>query len=193
MTRQDATAVLSILKAAFPAAFRDMTLGDANAMVNLWAEMFADDDPRLVTAAVKSYINDDTQFFPSIGQIKEKMRLICEDGGLSEAAAWALVSRACQNGLYGSEKEFAKLPTEIQALVGSPSQLREWAMMDTETLQSVVASNFQRAYRTEIRRKEEMSKLPADVRKLVGQLSDSFLPQKLTEADLSNGENWRMN
>lgn len=183
MTRKDTAGVMSILKAAFPAAFRDMTSADANAMVNLWTEMFVDDDPRLVTAAVKSYINDDTRFFPSVGQIKAKMRLLCEGDGLSEAAAWSMVSRACQNGLYGSEKEFAKLPPEIQALVGSPSQLRDWAMMDTETLQSVVASNFQRAYRTVTKRKEELAKLPADVRKLVAQIGDAFAPQQLTEAD----------
>ena len=59
--------------------------------------------------------------------------------------AWNLVARAIRNSGYESRKEYDNLPPDIQRLVGSPEQLRDWAMMDSSTVHSVVASNFQRA------------------------------------------------
>lgn len=42
MNRTETLAVMSILKAAYPAYYRDMKRQDAEAVVNLWSEMLAD-------------------------------------------------------------------------------------------------------------------------------------------------------
>ena len=53
--------------------------------------------------------------------------------------------------------------------------------MDTNTLNSVVASNFQRAYRQHVQRQEEYQKLPGDVRAVVDALAEGFKAKSLTD------------
>ena len=64
MNRTETLAVMSILKAAYPAYYRDMKRQDAEAVVNLWSEMLADYPADLVAAAVKSHIASDRKGFP---------------------------------------------------------------------------------------------------------------------------------
>lgn len=84
--------------------------------------------------------------------------------------AWALVSKALRNGLYGAEKEFNELPTTVQKAVGSPENLHNWATSDYETIETVIASNFQRTYRTVVEREKSNSMLPLEVRQKIEQI-----------------------
>ena len=86
--------------------------------------------------------------------------------------AWNLVAKALRNSAYGSEEEFAKLPPAVQRVAHSPSQLREWALMDADTVQSVVASNFQRAYTARQKSDREFEALPPAVRQYVAALTE---------------------
>jgi hypothetical protein len=61
------------------------------------------------------------------------------------------------------------LPPEIRRLVGSVSQLKEWAY--TEGDMSVIASNFMRSYRVTATRDKEISRLPESGKQLMKQLS----------------------
>ena len=106
----------------------------------------------------------------SIGEISRPAEL-------SEGEAWALIAKALRNSSYNSEKEFEALPENLQRLVGHPSQLREWASMDTETVQSVVQSNFMRSYRARQESERKMQAMPSDVRaKLAGIAEVKQLP-----------------
>jgi len=49
--------------------------------------------------------------------------------------------------------------------VGSPNQLRAWALMDEETVQSVVASNFQRSYKAIAAKQKEQAALERKLKK----------------------------
>lgn len=60
----------------------------------------------------------------------------------------------------------------MQRLVGSASQLREWAMMDADTVSSVVASNFQRSYKVRAKNEREILALPSSVRGYMAQLTE---------------------
>lgn len=168
MTPTETGKIMDILKTAYPRFYSGPEAPDIRKMVGLWSEMFRDDDVGLVAAAVKALIEtDDKGYPPHIGAVKAKLRLITGGDEISEAEAWSLVSSAVRNGLYGSREEFEKLPLVLRRLVGSPSQLREWALMDSDTLHSVVSSNFQRSYKVVAQREREIAKLPPDVRRLV--------------------------
>lgn len=172
MTREDVIKIMSVLRGAYPGFYRDISKAEALDTINLWTDLFANDDAALVGAAVKSVIEGDEKGFPpTIGQVKAKMRLLTGSHELTEGEAWAQVAAAVRNGIYGSQEEFDKLSPTIQRIVGSPSQLREWAMMDSETLHSVVASNFQRSYKAITAKDREVAKLPADVRQMVDQIA----------------------
>ena len=95
------------------------------------------------------------------------MRKLMQDDDLSEMEAWAKISAACRNGIYGAQEEFDKLSPTLQRIVGSPQQLSEWALLDADSLQSVVASNIQRSFRTVQQREREQAKLPQEVQALL--------------------------
>lgn len=168
MTRDDVIKIMSVLRGAYPHFYRDISKQEAYDTINLWTDMFSRDDASIVSAAVKSLIDgDDKGFPPTIGQVKAKMRLLAGSDELTEAEAWNPVSKAVKNSLYGAVEEFEKLPPAVKRIVGSPSQLRDWASMDSDTLHSVVASNFQRSYKVVATREKEIAALPDDVKKLI--------------------------
>lgn len=175
MTRDDAIMILAVLKAAYPHSFKDLTRRDGEAMVSLWQMQFADVSFQEVEAAVNALIATRTAgYSPTIGEVKEQLYRLHSVNELTEGEAWAMVYKALSNGYYGYQKEFDKLPTEVQRAVGRAEQLREWSQMETETVQSVVASNFMRSYRTMKERAKETAKLPESVRLMIGSLADEM-------------------
>lgn len=172
MTREETLDLLSVLKAAYPNFYRDMTRKDADHVIELWFEMFKDEPAGLVALAVKRHIATDTKGFPPhIGAIKDAIVKIQQPDEMTELEAWGLVQKALRNGYYGAQEEFDKLPPVVQRLVGSPNQLREWAQMDAETVSSVIASNFQRSYKARAANEREYLALPADVKGAMEQIA----------------------
>jgi len=175
MTRAETVQILATLRAAFPHSFKDMGQDDIQATVNLWAMMFADDPYPAVNASVCALIaSRKTGYSPTIGEVKEKLQDYAVSDAPSETEAWALVSKACRNGLYGYRKEFDKLPPAVQEAVGAAEQLRAWAAMDADTLESVVASNFMRSYRAQTAKDKEIAMLPQEVRQMLGGISEGM-------------------
>ena len=184
MTRPETLAVMSILKAAYPGYYRDMKRQDAEAVVNLWAEMLSDYPAGLVAAAVKAHIAGDRKGYPPhIGAIIAAIGDISRPSCLTEGEAWALVAKALRNSSYGSEKEFAALPETLQRLVGHPSQLREWAMMDADTVQSVVQSNFMRSYRARVESEKRFAAMPPEIRAKLKNAANQLPSFDLEEAE----------
>ena len=173
MTREETLAVMSVLKAAYPGFYRDMKRSEAEGIVSLWEEMFRDDPAQVVGMAVKAHIAGDGKGYPpTIGAIKQAVAKLTrpKELDMSELEAWGLVRRAVQNGIYGAQKEFDALPPVVQQCVGSPSQRKEWALLEEDVVASVVASNFQRSYRARAAQAKEFLALPADVRSAMQQL-----------------------
>lgn len=186
MTREETIKVLAVLKAAYPAFYRGMKADELNGIVNLWASQFEGDDYKTVGAAVQAHIATDTKGYPPhIGAIKEAIRKITQPDEMSEMEAWGYVASALRNSGYNSVAEFDKLPPVVRRIVGSPSQLREWAMMDSDTVQSVVQSNFMRSYRVRAQSEREYLALPENVRELMAQLAGSMAMPALKESDRS--------
>lgn len=175
MTRDDAIMILAVLKAAYPHSFKDLTRRDGEAMVSLWQMQFASESYQEVSAAVNALIATRTAgYSPTIGEVKEQLYRLHSVDELTEGEAWSLVYKALSNGYYGYQKEYEKLPEVVQRAVGRPEQLREWSQMETETVQSVVASNFMRSYRTMKERAKEAAKLPESVRQMIGGIADNM-------------------
>lgn len=173
MTIQETGVVMDILSTAYPTFYRDKT-ADVKTL-RLWTEMFAEDDVRLVCAAVKSLIATKTDSFPPvIGAVKEQIRKISRPEEMTELEAWDFVRKALANSAYNSREEFEKLPKVVKAVVHAPEQLKEWARMDEATVQSVVASNFQRSYRAKAKATAEFEALPSEVKAMSAAIASRF-------------------
>ena len=172
MTREEMLDLLVVMQAAYPNFYKGMNKQQADAVLDLWSTMFVDEPLEVVAMAVKSHIaNDKKGFPPHIGAIKDAIIKLQQPDEMTELEAWGYVRKAIGNGIYGSRKEFDALPPILQRLVGSPNQLKEWAMMDEETVASVVASNFQRSYKARAANERELLALPSDVRIVMERLS----------------------
>lgn len=173
MNLEETLAIMGILQIAYPTYYRGVGKEQALAAANLWAEMFADDSPAHVAAAVKALIaTDEKGYPPSIGAVKAQLRKITQPPSMAPVEAWGLVWRAIQRSGYNSREEFEKLPPTLRRLVGSPDQLKAWSMMDAGTVQSVIASNFQRSYQARAKQEEEFQALPSDIKTMIGGLAE---------------------
>ena len=180
MTSNETAKVMAVLKAAYPSYYKGMSKQDAYAVVALWAELFADEPYELVEAAVKRLIACDTKGFPPVpGQVKEQIQRVLEPEETTPEEAWAVIKKALRNGYYGSQEEFAKLPFELQKLIGSPGRLRELAMMDAQAVETVEGSHFRKAYAARAAQLKEAAKLPAGIK----ELAERFKMPELTDQE----------
>lgn len=178
MTYDETLAIMSVLRVAYPRYYANISAEDAKHTAGLWAEMFAGDPALEVAAAVKSFIaTDEKGFPPHIGAIKAQISKMHTANIPDEQEAWSMVFSALRNGLYGYQEEFEKLPYPVQQAVGNARQLQTWAAMDAETVNSVVASNFQRSYRAKVAGARENYALPEDIRQFRAQIADTLFKQ----------------
>lgn len=165
MTLEETAKIVDVIHVNYPDTARDFSDDMLRAKVRLWHSCFERDSYQVVQAAVMAYMQTSTdRFMPNVGLIREQIRKLTEPEGMSEAEAWGLVKNALRNGLYGYHEEYEKLPPVVQRCLGSENTIREWAMMETDELDSVVASNFQRSYRAISKNEAEWSKLPPGFR-----------------------------
>ena len=156
MTKQEVSQILTLIHSEFPNSFSKLDKRQMQAKYELWCLEFADDPFQSVFTAFRMYLESGEEFAPNIGQLRKKMRMQVEQDEMSENEAWALVSKACRNGSYGYMKEYAKLPPLVQKAVGTADQIRQWAGMDEETVESVIAAGFKRSYRVAKERQKEI-------------------------------------
>ena len=193
MTRDETIDLLSVLKAAYPNFYKDMTRRDADHVISLWFEMFKDEPAPLVILAVKRHIATDTKGFPPhIGAIKDAIVKIQQPEEMTEIEAWNMVRSAIRSYSWDAKEQFDKLPPVLQRLVGSPSQLVEWGQMDADAVSSVVASNFQRSYKARAAQEREFLALPADVKEAMMLISDGMKMPELPAAPTEQERNSMM-
>lgn len=174
MKREEMRDLLTIMRLNYPQSFKTYTREQSEAYLDMMYEAFKDDPTPLVVSAVKTIMYTDVRdFAPNIAQIKAKMHTLTHKDMTAEEA-WNLVLSACSNGIYGAEDEFNKLPEDIQSLVGSPSRIREWAKMDADTLDTVVASNWQKSYKIRKEKSKELQMLPSDVKLALEDVASSM-------------------
>ena len=172
MTEEETAKILTTITIAYP----NFKVVDAEATIKLYFSMLKDYSYTLCDSALRKYIaTDTTGFAPSVGKIIENINTLSTPQELNEMEAWNIVSKALRNGYYGAEEEFNKFPEIIKKVVGSPSTLSEWSI-DKDFNESVVSSNFMRAYKQEVVRTKEIMSLPPDIKAL-------YLKNNLIRAD----------
>lgn len=167
MTQEETRLILNILKTNYFGLFNKMSVQEKQAYFALWCESFKDEDKDLVANAIKAIINTDpSPYPPNIAQVKNKMYELSHiQDDMKPLEAWDIVRKAISRSGWYYEEEYAKLPPNLQQIVGSASQLHQWSQMDSQTVNSVISSNFQRSYKQRQEQNKQIDMLPNSVKK----------------------------
>ena len=166
MNKTETEKVLAILEIPYDRYCKGLSQKQKDNLLMLWTKLFRNDEYKTVIEAVEYFVMADTKgFFPAIGAIREMMYKMSNDQP-TEIEAWNTVVKALGKAYYEPTKSWNTLSEPVQRVVGSAEQLRQWSLVDTDTLNSVVASNFQRSYRAiAAKQKERQILLPENMKR----------------------------
>jgi hypothetical protein len=168
-TDKETRKIIAVLMVAYP-NYKPISI---DFTVSVWTDMLSDYSYSEVDMAIKTYISTDTSgFAPAIGQVIDKIKSITTPRQMTDAEAWSLVRKAISDSSYNATDRFNELPVTCQRAVGSPAQLRMWAL-DASYNENVVSSNFMRSYRTEVARQNELSRMPSEVRQIIEKINNN--------------------
>lgn len=177
MTKQETVKLFALISTAYPRseAFRKVSAES----VEMW-QMCLEDIPFAVAQKALAAHSVNSEFPPSIAEIRRAALQGAVEKRDTAEEAWALVLHALKNSAYNSVQEFAKLPDICKRCVGSPAVLKEWAIAEGDTAYSVARSQFLSAYRTLDKRDTERMMLPPSVR---AALDEAMSHNLLSEGD----------
>lgn len=123
-----------------------MTPDELSDVTDIWCEMFKDDELVVVKVAIKNLLNQ-LEYPPTIADVKKELgKLVSvatdEDTAIDE---WNAIRTAIKSSIYYSVENFAKLPEIAKKFVGSPTQLRDWAMTE-DFNDAVIRGQFLKQY-----------------------------------------------
>lgn len=171
MDRERFKVLVKAMKATYP---QDTFIPDKDAF-DVWYSMLQDLPYEVCSLAIQKYIMT-RKFPPTIADIREMATEAMQRDlmPISELEAWAIVKKAISNSGYNSVEEFNKLPEVCQIAVGNPSNLREWAMMNTEQVDTIEQSHFIKSYRSAAMRMSEDARLPDKVKTLISDVCKQY-------------------
>lgn len=183
MTYAEFAKLAANIKTYFP---RDNVLPSDRAMT-LWYESLKDLDADAVMTGLKKYVLTN-KFPPSISDLRSYAVRPAGKEEISETHAWNLVYQALGNSIGHAEEEFDKLPEVVQRAVHSPGQLREWAKMDIRTVNSVIYSNFLRAYSAAVVRQREDDNMPEYLKELEADIAARLARSRSGDGKIGAGD-----
>lgn len=159
MTIKDARKLIAVFMVTYP-NYKPI---DTELAAATWADAMSEYTYEQVSVALKMYLKTSTSgFAPTPGQLIEKIQVVTQPELLSETKAWAIVRSSLSRCGYYSVEEFEKFPPIIQKAVGSPSQLRVWAL-DQDYNEGVVSAQFGRVYRALAEKQKDFDKMPSNI------------------------------
>ena len=153
MNRNEMALILDKARAFYPAFFEKKTDEALLEIAKAWAELFAGISAAVFAKAFQATILS-SKFFPTPSEVCEKLGATAKQAELTEQEAWGLVREAIKRGRSDNGAAWDSLPSQVQRAVGNAGVLRDWALMDAGTVNSVIASNFMRSYRMVTERQE---------------------------------------
>ena len=130
MTKEETAKLLSIMKATYS----NLHFDNIQLALEAWWRILEPDDYQLIMDAFVIYARTDTSgFAPTAG----KLHMLIADKQtetMTDGEVIGMLSLASRNANYGSEQEFNKLPKLLQRIVGSPTTIRNWGIMEKEQL-----------------------------------------------------------
>lgn len=169
MTEAEVGKLLAVAEGAYPEKTAFWNEATQRNLAKSWTLVLSQYTYEQGNAAILVYLkNDKYNRFPGVGQIAdiiENLNETVREDYMTASQAWAVVRPAIRDGIYHSKEHFAELPEIIQIALGGADRLKEWAQMPSETIDSVIRSDFcNRMYPVAVKRRQDYERLPIAVR-----------------------------
>lgn len=158
MTRDEMKILAKAMKAVYPQMMPDRDAFD------VWYELLKDLDYRQASAALQRHMQT-SKYPPTIADIRQAVTAPKEE--MPELEAWALARKAIRCDPDSAKEQFDRLPELVQKTIGTPAALTEWGQLPSETVGSVIQSQFLRGYRAQAERQRTDTAIAPKVRKLI--------------------------
>ena len=171
MTRDETKKLLMMIRAMYPNF--NVKPEEMTPTINAWHLMLEEYPAPAVKTALQIYVKtNNTGFAPSVSQLIGCMYAPIANEQLAEGEAWALVKKAIHDGNYHSQERFDELPPLVQRAVGNSEMIHYWASCDSDEVNTVIMSNFQRTYKALLSKQEFSDKIPAQLVNIVKEITD---------------------
>ena len=169
MTREETQKLLLAINSIYP----NFKIEDKTIAINSWHWALQDYPADAVKGALAIYVKtNNTGFAPSVSQLIGAIHAPKQNEQLTEGEAWHLVKKAMNGSAWNAQDNFDKLPPLVQRAIGSATVLRQWGMTDSDEVNTVIMSNFQRTYKALLSKQEFNDKVPMQLSELVKGLAD---------------------
>lgn len=148
-------------------------------MLNTWYECLGDLNYKIVLQAVKKTIIE-SPYPPTIHEIrKNAVELINPTTKRTAIEAWNEAIRMISNGIYMTEEQFNTASPEVKKFFGNVRQVKELAMLDSDTVNTVTKGQFLKQYDILVQRDREEKMLPEPMKEMITGLANKFaLPER---------------
>ena len=174
MTRQEFGSIVAVLRNAY----LDKDFLSDNESAEVWYGFLKDLDFGEVKIAVAKLVSEN-KWMPTIAEIMSQVKLLNETVYDSDGdnELWDLIVKASKNSTYGAVEEFNKLPIECQKFLGSATSLKDFGLIDPNTLQTVVKGQFLKTIPAIRKHTEYNNGLPLEVKLAIEESKQRMLAE----------------
>ena len=178
MNRKETTQILVILASNYKFFNEQMSeQGKSDILVKTWQSCFEDMPYDLVANAVKKTMLT-SEYPPTIAEVrKQATEMIKPNTTKTAIEAWnEAYSMICRGG-YMTEEEFNMASPEVKKFFGNVRQVKELAMTDISTVNSVTKGQFLKQYEVIVERQIEQNVLPDNMKAKILEMQNNFIKQ----------------
>lgn len=174
MNKIETTQIITLLAGNYQ-KIAEKTLEQKQMMIETWNVCLGDLDYNTVLEAVKKTIIE-SEYPPTIHEVRKNAIEMIKPNTIKTAIeAWSEALGLISNGLYMTQEQFEKASPEVKAFFGgNVKQVKELAMVDSETINSVTKGQFLKQYEIIIQREQENKLLPQQMQDIIGQLANKM-------------------
>jgi len=170
MTQKETAYLLSILRAAYPRFYYDVSPDDLKISVDTWTVMLSDTSIEIATVALQRLIAT-SKFPPTIAEMRESISAVIHPALPDSGDAWGEVIKAIgQYGYYRTEEALASMREPVRLAVKRMGW-RELCMSENGMADR---AHFLRIYETMEKRTKEENLLPVALKDAIATIGQSM-------------------
>lgn len=172
MNKQETTKIITFLAGNYDSIAKK-DINQKNIMVNTWHECLQDIDYKLVQEAIKKSIME-SPYPPTIADIRKGAYELVKGEERTAIDAWNEAYSMICSGLYMTQKQFEEASPEVKRFFGSINQVRQLAMEDADTTNTVVKGQFLKQYEAIVENNRKQEMLPKQMQDISKMLAEKM-------------------